>query len=147
MSSVRSILAFSAVTTATTASVVALAAPAAAGGGGSFNTLYSLTNGPCVAVVDSSVKGDAYPNSAAFTVKANLYGLAQCGLTVTLNWRNLDTGQTGSKSVTPSGPGLWMNDGKSAIFQPGIGHIKATVTVDQQHLGQSGEVEFEVTQY
>ncbi|MBF6132848.1 hypothetical protein IU501_07500 [Nocardia otitidiscaviarum] len=145
MRSNRSALLCSAVATATTATAVALAAPAAAAPGGPFNTLYSLTSGPCVAVVDSSVKGDAYPGSAAFTVATDLYGVGSCQLTVTLHWRNETTGQTGTESVTPHGPGFWMNDGKSAIFSPGYGEIVGWVTVDQPHLGQSGEVPFTVT--
>src|SRR5690606_2017432 len=64
-----------AVTGAACLAVAVAAAPAAhAGPGGAFGTVYSLTQGPCVAVVDSSVNGDAYPNSAAFTVQTTMIG-------------------------------------------------------------------------
>src|SRR5690606_6797180 len=79
-----------AVTGAACLAVAVAAAPAAhAGPGGAFGTVYSLTQGPCVAVVDSSVNGDAYPNSAAFTVQTTMIGVGSCELTVTLRWRDV----------------------------------------------------------
>ncbi|MEV0105436.1 hypothetical protein AB0H42_03715 [Nocardia sp. NPDC050799] len=122
------------------------AAPAAADGG-SFQTIYSLTDGPCVAQVDTSVNGPGYPEHASFTVSTIMFGIGSCHLPITLNWRNLDTGETGSATQNANGPGHWMSDGPSALFRPGIGRFTATVTVGAAHIPQSGSVEFVVQKY
>ncbi|GGL04101.1 hypothetical protein [Nocardia jinanensis] len=126
--------------------LVATAAPAAADGG-SFQTVYSLTDGPCVAQVDTSVKGPGYPEHASFTVSTIMFGVGSCSLPVTLNWRNLDTGETGSTTRTANGPGYWMNDGRSSLFHPGIGRFTATVSVGAAHIPESGSVDFVVEKY
>ncbi|MEU8899478.1 hypothetical protein [Nocardia sp. NPDC048505] len=132
---------------ATAAILTLTAAPASAANGGKFQTIYSLTNGLCIAVVDSSVTGPGYPNSAAFTVSTNMTGVGTCGLEVTLHWRNVDTGETGTRAAKPTGPGFWISDPKSSIFQPGFGKFVGTVTVNAPSLGSSGEVEFTVEPY
>lgn len=126
--------------------LAATAAPAAADGG-SFQTMYSLTDGPCVAQVDTSVNGPGYPEHASFTVSTIMFGVGSCSLPITLNWRNLDTGETGSTTRTANGPGHWMNDGRSALFRPGIGRFTATVSVGAAHTPESGSVEFTVEKY
>ncbi|WP_280501123.1 hypothetical protein [Nocardia farcinica] len=137
-----------AVTGAACLAVAVAAAPAAhAGPGGAFGTVYSLTQGPCVAVVDSSVNGDAYPNSAAFTVQTTMIGVGSCELTVTLRWRDVGDGSTGEFTVTAHGPGYWSNSGPGAIFSPGTGSFTGTVTVSAPSIGGSGEVAFDIPQY
>ncbi|MBB5917907.1 hypothetical protein BJY24_006819 [Nocardia transvalensis] len=148
MRSIGSLTALSAVGLTAAAAVIGTAAPASADtNGGKFTKIYSLTNGPCVAVVDSSVGGDTYPSSAGFTVSATLIGVGPCSLDVTLNWRNVDTGETGTKTQHASGPGYWGNDGRSAIFSPGIGNFVGTVTTSAGHVPESGEVAFTVHRY
>ncbi|MFQ6393910.1 hypothetical protein ACLMAJ_10665 [Nocardia sp. KC 131] len=144
MNTARSLFVFSATPVAAIA-LLATAAPAAAEG--NFATVYSLTQGACVAQVDSNVNGDAYPSSAGFTVTTTMFGVGPCTLPVTLNWRNLDTGATGSFGVTAHGPGFWSNGGYSAIFQPGIGNFTSTVTVGATHVPEPGTQEFTVHQY
>ncbi|MEU6562177.1 hypothetical protein [Nocardia nova] len=123
--------------------VLAAAAPASADdAGGKFATVYSMTDGPCVAVIDSSVHGDAYPGMAAFTVGGPLIGVGHCTLDITLNWRNVDTGETGSFTQTANGPGYWGNSGYSALFSPGYGNFVGTVTVGAAHVPEPGEVQF-----
>lgn len=140
---IRSTAALAAAGVAGAAAVLATAAPAAAQDtGGDFATVYSLTNGPCAAVIDSSVHGDAYPGMAAFTVDGPLYGVGHCTLDVTLNWRNIDTGETGRVTETANGPGYWSNSGHSALFSPGYGDFVGTVTVGAAHLPEPGEVHF-----
>lgn len=129
------------------AALATTAAPAAAADGGSFDTAYSLTNGACAAQVEPSVTGDAYPEHAAFSVSTIMFGAGECTLPVTLNWRNLDTGETGSVTRTAYGPGHWMNDGRSALFHPGIGRFSATVTIGAAHVPDPGTVEFSVSEY
>lgn len=124
----------------------ATAAPAAVADG-SFGTVYSLTEGACLAQVDTSVTGPGYPEHAAFTVSTIMFGIGPCSLPVTLTWRNLDTGETGSVTKTANGPGHWINDGRSALFRPGIGRFTATVTVGAAHLPEPGAVEFTVAKY
>lgn len=131
----------------TVAALTATSAPAAATDGGSFDTVYSLAEGPCVAQLDASVTGDAYPEHAAFTVSTIMFGVGSCNLPVTLNWRNVDTGATGAVTKTANGPGHWMNDGRSALFRPGIGRFTATVTVGTAHIPEPGSVDFTVTKY
>ncbi|MGV9823691.1 hypothetical protein [Nocardia xishanensis] len=130
----------------TAAALTVTAAPAAAETS-KFMTVYSMTNGPCLAQVDASVNGDAYPESAAFTVSSMMWGVGNCSLPVTLNWRNTDTGATGSVTRTATGPGYWMNDGKSAIFSPGVGNFTATITLGQAHLPEPGLVHFTIAKY
>ncbi|MFE9323141.1 hypothetical protein ACIHDR_25955 [Nocardia sp. NPDC052278] len=127
----------------TAAAVTATAAPASAdSSGGKFATIYSLTNGPCVAIVDSSVNGNAYPGMAAFTVTAQMIGVGQCSLDITLNYRNVDTGETGSFTAHANGPGFWGNSGYSALFSPGHDNFVGTVTVNAAHFPEAGAVQF-----
>ncbi|NKY52867.1 hypothetical protein [Nocardia vermiculata] len=139
----KSAAAFGVAAAAGAATVLATAVPAAAEDtGGAFTTVYSLANGPCAAVVDSSVNGDAYPGMAAFTVEVRLAGVGNCSLDVTLNWRNTETGETGSVTETANGPGYWSNSGRSALFDPGYGEFTGTVTVGAAHIPEPGEVHF-----
>lgn len=126
--------------------LTATAAPAAANGG-KFQTAYSLTQGLCIAQVDASVAGDAYPQAAAFTVSTTMWGVGTCSLPVTLNWRNTETGETGSVTRNANGPGYWMNDGRGAIFSPGVGTFTGTVTIGQAHIPEPGTLEFTVSEY
>ncbi len=130
-----------AVTTA--AAIIAAAAPASAdSSGGKFATIYSMTNGPCIAIVDSSVNGNAYPGMAAFTVTAKMIGFGHCALDITLNYRNVDTGETGSFTAHANGPGFWSNSGRSALFSPGHDNFVGTVTLNEAHFPEPGEVQF-----
>lgn len=130
------------------AALTATAAPAAAAAdGGEFATVYALAHGTCLAQVQSSVQGDAYPEHALFTLSTIMFGTRQCTLPVTLTWRNLDTGQTGSITRTAYGPGHWVNDGRSSVFRPGIGRFVATVLVGASHTPEPGAVEFTVSKY
>ncbi|GAA5099640.1 hypothetical protein [Nocardia iowensis] len=129
------------------AAVFASAAPATADSGGSFATIYSLNNGPCAAQVNSSVHSPAYPNAAGFTVETTMLGVGSCTLDVTLNWRNIDTGETGAFTQTAIGPGMWMTPGRSHIFYPGFGRFVGTIAVGPAHFPESGEVAFSVEPY
>ncbi|MEV2223628.1 hypothetical protein AB0E01_27645 [Nocardia vinacea] len=127
----------------TAAAVTTTTAPASAdSSGGKFATIYSLTNGPCVAIVDSSVNGNAYPGMAAFTVTAQMIGVGQCSLDITLNYRNVDTGETGSFTAHANGPGFWGNSGYSALFSPGHDNFVGTVTANAAHFPEPGAVQF-----
>lgn len=128
------------------APAVASAAPVATTT--SFPTVYALAQyGPCVGMIDSSVNGNAYPNQAAFNVSANTYGFGNCGLRLTLSWRNIDTNATGVVTADVKGPGYWSKGGYSALFAPGIGRFVGTLTVDGQHFPEPGQVSFEVKKY
>ncbi|WP_228824100.1 hypothetical protein [Nocardia blacklockiae] len=130
------------------ATVLGTAGPAAAeSSGGQFTRVYSLANGPCVAIVDSSVNGNAYPGAAGFTASVTLIGVGSCSLDVTLNWRNVATGETGSKTHHANGPGYWSNDGRSSLFSPGYGDFVGTVTVGAAHVPEPGELPFTVHPY
>ncbi|MFI6774196.1 hypothetical protein [Nocardia sp. NPDC050412] len=142
MRSIRSVTAFS-LSAITAAAVIASAAPASAdSSGGKFATIYALTNGPCVAIVDSSVNGNAYPGMAAFTVSAQMIGVGPCSLDITLNYRNVDTGETGSFTAHANGPGYWGNSGYSALFSPGHDNFVGSVTLSAAHFPESGQVQF-----
>ncbi|AXK85593.1 hypothetical protein IU443_29020 [Nocardia farcinica] len=147
MSSARPVRTAAVAGSALTALLVATAPAAHAGPGGAFAPLYSLTQGPCVAMVASSVNGNAYPNQAAFTVNTTMLGVGSCELTVTLHWRNVQTGQTGEFAVTAHGPGYWSNSGPGAIFGPGVGSFTGWVSVNAPSVGASGEIQFDVPQY
>lgn len=147
MTSVSRVIAVPACAVAATAMIAATAPPASAESGGKFQTFYSLTSGACIAIIDSSVHGPGYPSSATFTVSTNMIGFGNCGLDVTLHWRNLDTGVTGTRTQHATGPGYWISDPKTTIFQPGFGKFVGTVTVNAPALGDSGKVEFTVEPY
>ncbi|MEV6429717.1 hypothetical protein [Nocardia sp. NPDC051463] len=144
MNTARSLFVLSAAPVAAVA-LLTTAAPATAEG--KFATAYSLTQGACFAQVETSVNGDAYPSSAGFTVNTTMFGIGPCTLPVTLNWRNIATGATGSFAVTANGPGYWSNGGYSAIFQPGIGDFTSTVTIGAAHVPDPGTRTFTVHQY
>ncbi|MEV6322057.1 hypothetical protein AB0M45_12810 [Nocardia sp. NPDC051787] len=144
MNSTTALLALPAVAAAT---LVATAAPATAAPAVEFATVYTLAQGACAGQLEMSVNGDAYPNQAAFTVSTTLVGVGPCSLPVTLNWRNVATGQTGAFQVIAHGPGYWANSSHSTLFAPGIGHFTATVTVGALHFPEPGTVEFTVTKY
>jgi hypothetical protein len=132
---------------ATAMAVLAATAAPAAAAPAAFATVYTLAQGPCVGQVEMSVNGNAYPNQAAFTVGATLVGVGPCTLPVTLNYRNVDTGQEGTFQVVAQGPGYWGNSGHSALFLPGIGQFTATVSIGAAHFPEPGAIEFTVPQY
>ncbi|MGW4371651.1 hypothetical protein ACWEKT_39135 [Nocardia takedensis] len=126
---------------------LANAAPAAAQPGGPFPTLWSLTQGPCVAQVDAVVDGDALPGRAAFTVITMMHGAApvgDCALPVTLTWTEVNSGATGSYVTTAWGPGYWSNSGPAAVFAPGPGVYEASVAIGEAHTPESGAIRFTV---
>ncbi|WP_378739438.1 hypothetical protein [Nocardia brasiliensis] len=147
MNSLRALFAIPAVPAVAVAAMVATAAPAAAQIVDPFESVYSLTQGLCVAQVSSSVVSNAYPEHAAFTVATTMYGVGGCSLPLTLNWRNVETGATGTFTVTAQGPGYWSNSGRSALFRPGIGRFTATLTVGAPHIPEPGSAEFWVDRY
>ncbi|MFI9403968.1 hypothetical protein [Nocardia sp. NPDC052316] len=147
MKSLKALFAIPAVPAAAAAALVATAAPAAAQIVDPFESVYSLTQGLCVAQVSSSVVSNAYPEHAGFTVATTMYGVGSCSLPLTLNWRNVDTGETGTFTVTAQGPGYWSNSGRSALFRPGIGKFTATLTVGAAHIPEPGTGEFWVDRY
>lgn len=147
MNSTKTVFAIPAAGVFAAAAIFAGAGPAAAAPDGKFQTIYSLTQGACFAKIDSSVNGDAYPNQAAFTVASTMTGFGACKVDVTLHWRNVDTGATGTFNVTPQGPGFWMNSSYSTLFAPGFGHFTGTVSIGAPSFPASGEVQFDVTQY
>lgn len=147
MNSLRALFAIPTVPAVAVAAMVATAAPAAAQIVDPFESVYSLTQGLCVAQVSSSVVSNAYPEHAAFTVATTMYGVGGCSLPLTLNWRNVETGATGTFTVTAQGPGYWSNSGRSALFRPGIGRFTATLTVGAPHIPEPGSAEFRVDRY
>ncbi|MFC3962153.1 hypothetical protein [Nocardia jiangsuensis] len=150
MRSARPVLAVLATAVLATAALVVFATPAVANPattGGPFTPAVSLTDGLCVAYVDTAVTGDAYPEHAAFTVAATLVGVGPCSLPVTLTWRNVDTGETGVVTKTARGPGYWSTSGRDALFHAGIGRFDGTVTIGPAHLPEPGTVDFTVTRY
>lgn len=129
---------------------VGAAAPASAeptANGGEFARMYTLAQGPCVGVVSATVNGSGYPNAASFTVTHNLIGLGPCSLDVSLNWRNLDTNETGTFNRHIDGPGFGITDPASTIFYPGFGRFVGAVSVNAGHVPPSGEVQFTVEPY
>ncbi|MFF3229053.1 hypothetical protein ACFYV7_40125 [Nocardia suismassiliense] len=130
-----------------TAGFAAPASAEPAANGGEFSTMYTLAQGPCVGTVNATVNGRGYPNAASFTVTHNLLGVGPCSLDVTLNWRNVDTGETGRFNRHIDGPGFGITDPASTIFYPGFGPFVGTVSINAGHLPESGEVQFTVDPY
>ncbi|WP_216916823.1 hypothetical protein OG225_03950 [Nocardia sp. NBC_01377] len=150
MISIRTGFALAAASAVAAVVPLAGASPAGAVVEGPFATIYALTDGPCAAQVDASVSGNGYPDHAAFTVSTNMVGVGDmgaCSLPVTLNWRNLTTGQSGAFTTVARGPGYWSNGGYSAIFAPGIGNFTGNVTVGNAYAPESGGVDFTVKKY
>lgn len=147
MNSLKALFAIPAVPAVAVAALVATSAPAAAQIVDQFDSFYSLTEGLCVAQVSSAVTSNAYPEHAAFSVATNMFGVGSCNLALTLNWRNIETGETGAFTVTAHGPGYWGNSGYSALFHPGIGRFTGTMTVGAAHIPEPGTVEFRVDPY
>jgi hypothetical protein len=149
---VRSMTTTCALSAATLAVVAAPAAAAPVNGGG-FPTIYILGQGPCVGSIDTSVGGSGgpggggYPDSAVFGVEHTLAGVGPCSVDVSLQWRNLDTGETGTVTRHIEGPGFGITDPPSNIFRPGFGRFAATVSVNTSHTPESGELQFTVTPY
>ncbi|MFD6463820.1 hypothetical protein [Streptomyces roseolus] len=107
-----------------------------------FPTVYALA-GLCVAQIDAGV-GPESQGLASFELRSNMIGVGACTVPVTLAWRNLDTGETGSRTVDVPGPGQW-GIGRSAMFRPGgVGKFTATLTVGSAHLPEPGTIEFHV---
>ncbi|GAA5058965.1 hypothetical protein [Nocardia callitridis] len=149
MISKKALLAIPSIPALAALAVFTAAGPANAeeGNGGKFATSYAVANGPCVGTVDTYVGGNFYPGMAGFTVATQLYGIGPCTLPITLNWRNLDTGETGSVAKEARGPGYWGSDGRGALFSPGLGRFSATITIGGAHLPDPGTVEFSVKKY
>ncbi|MEU8900609.1 hypothetical protein [Nocardia sp. NPDC048505] len=130
---------------AAAAGLCATAAPAAAVYDvREFPTVYTLgQDGLCFGRIQSAI-GPEGQGLASFQVDAQLYGVGSCSVPLTLDWRNLDTGETGTRTVTVPGPGSW-NIGRSAMFRPGgVGQFVATLRVGPAHLPEPGTITFRV---
>ncbi|WP_072804129.1 hypothetical protein [Rhodococcoides yunnanense] len=96
---------------------------------------------PCIGYIDVQAASDypaPYPpNYVRFTT--HFIGIAQaCSVSGTIEWRNLDTGESGSRQWAVSG---W--DGPSAptfaSIEPGAGRVSLNITTTMPHIPGRGQ--------
>ncbi|MFD5177889.1 hypothetical protein ACFWM1_18915 [Nocardia sp. NPDC058379] len=112
-------------------------APVAAADRGLLDDAITLTSGGlCVGHVHfATVFG---PDTPYFGLVSALHGIGPCSVEVAVNWRNLDTGATGTVRQQVYGTG-----GTQISFDPGPGRITGTLTTDAPH--KPGTFEFQRT--
>ncbi|MBF6333116.1 hypothetical protein [Nocardia transvalensis] len=89
-----------------------------------------------------------YPGAVRFDVKGFLVGMPQCRVYIGFDWRNLDTGQSGTEFRHLEGVG---DVADSAYFHPafipGPGRITGTFSVNGAHAPEFAPVEFVIPDY
>jgi len=70
------------------------------------------------------------PNSQYFGLISNIVGVGPCSVEVAVNWRNLDSGASGTVRQTIVGTG---GSGHQIAFSPGRGRISGTITTNAAH--------------
>ncbi|MET9211441.1 MULTISPECIES: hypothetical protein [unclassified Nocardia] len=125
------------IATAVVAVPVGALAPVAAADRGLLDDAITLTSGGlCVGHVHfATVFG---PDTPYFGLVSALHGIGPCSVEVAVDWRNLDTGATGTVRQQVYGTG-----GTQISFDPGPGRITGTLTTDAPH--KPGTFEFQRT--
>ncbi|RDI68473.1 hypothetical protein [Nocardia pseudobrasiliensis] len=103
----------------------------AAPDGQSWDTIFTAArSGLCVGRIDPGIGYGGLANGAAlFNFQATLWGVGDCRVTITADWRNTDNGRSGSVSQEITGPGYHHYGAEPRIY-PGPGHITVTFTMD-----------------
>nr|WP_296769591.1 hypothetical protein [Rhodococcus sp. (in: high G+C Gram-positive bacteria)] len=101
--------------------------------------LYSDQVSACVGYVDVRAGSDydaPYPpNYVKFT--PHFIGVSRvCSVSGTIDWRNLDTGQSGSRQWALSG---WDGPSTYASIETGPGRVDLTITTTTPHISSSGQ--------
>lgn len=91
--------------------------------------------GTCAGVVSATIDGEGYPHTSQVSWGAGVVGVGDCGLTATLSWQNLDTGETGEKSIDISEPrfatnALLLAHPKDALIPTGPGQVEYSLTTN-----------------
>ncbi|WP_327118953.1 hypothetical protein OHB12_11985 [Nocardia sp. NBC_01730] len=98
---------------------------------GTWDTIYTtVRSGLCIGRIDPSIGHGGLANGAAlFNFQATLWGVGDCRVTITANWKNTDNGRSGAVSQEITGPG-YHHYGAEPRLYPGPGHIAVTFTMD-----------------
>lgn len=92
--------------------------------------------GACYGVVTTTISPDGYPGTASVGWAFGVLGLSACDLTVTLSWRNLDTGATGEKIARVPVPRISggvpdpISHPYAAIMSTGAGPVEYRLTTN-----------------
>ncbi|NEW48515.1 hypothetical protein GV792_00390 [Nocardia cyriacigeorgica] len=122
---------------ATVAVPLLAVAPIAAADSNPLNNAITLSsNGFCVGHIDFELIYG--PNTPYFGLISALHGIGPCSVEVAVNWRNLDTGASGTVRQQIHGTG-----GTQIQFDPGPGHITGTLTTNAVH--KPGSFDFQRT--
>lgn len=90
----------------------------------------------CVGAVATAINTGGYPDSATVNWAFFVPGVGDCGLTVTLYWKNLDTNKTGEKVAHVSAPQLDygipnpVSHPYEAIIPTGSGRVEYMLTTN-----------------
>lgn len=82
--------------------------------------------GMCQGAVAAKITSGGYPDSSSLSWGIAMPGIGVCNLTVTVEWHNLDSGQTGEKTLQVNQPTLWagVSHPYEAIVSTGPGTVQ-----------------------
>lgn len=85
--------------------------------------------------MSATIDGEGYPHTSQVSWGAGVVGIGDCGLTATLSWENLDTGETGEKSIDISEPqfatsALLLAHPKDSLIPTGPGQVEYSLTTN-----------------
>lgn len=89
--------------------------------------------GLCFQWAKVSLDPGGYPDSTLMAPEANSIGLGDCTQDIVLEWKNLDSGETGSKAWTATGPGSisGVPHPYEAIVGTGAGKVEFTLEAEK----------------
>ncbi|WP_194815383.1 hypothetical protein [Nocardia sp. XZ_19_385] len=111
-------------------------APMASAGDPLWSAVTTTSSGACIGhIAFEPIYG---PNTPYFALLTAMHGIGPCSVEAFVNWRNLDTGASGTVRQW-----LYGSGGYQISFAPGPGRITGTITTDALH--RAGYFEFDRT--
>lgn len=114
------------------------------------NTLVAFGGSPtglCQGAVAAKIQSGGYPDSSSLSWGIAMPGVGACDLTVTVAWHNLDSGQTGEKTLRVDQPTLWagVSHPYEAIVSTGPGTVEYRLSTNAGT--QAGPITVETPAY
>lgn len=114
------------------------------------NTLVAWGGSPtglCQGAVAAKIQSGGYPDSSSLSWGIAMPGIGACDLTVTVAWHNLDSDQTGEKTLQVDQPTLWtgVSHPYEAIVSTGPGTVEYRLSTNAGT--QAGPITVETPAY
>lgn len=103
--------------------------------------------GTCYGAVAAKIEGEGYPNSSSLNWGIAMPGIGECDLEVTVAWHNLDTDETGEKTLEVNEPLIWsgVRHPNDSVVPTGPGTVEYRLSTNAG--AQAGPITVETPAY